>query len=73
MAKSELPINSVRIMLDLDWPQYSKGRYEAIQRAAEQVGRGIWAGSYVEPRFYRICIRAAGIPVNCSDDANAHP
>jgi endonuclease YncB( thermonuclease family) len=59
--------------LALDWPQYSKGRYEAIQSAAEQAGRGIWAGSYVEPWLYRVCIRAAGTPANCSDDASAHP
>ena len=59
--------------LALDWPQYSKGRYDAVQRTAEQTGRGIWAGSYVEPWLYRVCIRARGTPANCSDDANAHP
>jgi endonuclease YncB( thermonuclease family) len=45
--------------LALDWPQYSKGRYDAVQRTAEQVGLGIWAGSYVEPWLYRVCIRAS--------------
>jgi endonuclease YncB( thermonuclease family) len=59
--------------LALDWPQYSKGRYDAAQRNAEQAGRGIWAGSYVEPWLYRVCVRASGSPANCSDDANAHP
>ena len=59
--------------LALDWPQYSKGKYGADQRAAEQAERGMWAGSYVEPWLFRVCIRAAGTPVNCSDDANAHP
>jgi endonuclease YncB( thermonuclease family) len=63
----------VRNGLALDWPQYSKRRYDAAQRDAEQVGRGMWAGSYVEPWLYRVCIRASGIPSNCSDDANAHP
>jgi endonuclease YncB( thermonuclease family) len=58
--------------LALDWPQYSIGRYDAAQRDAEHVGRGIWKGSYVEPCLYRICIRASGTPANCSDDANAH-
>ncbi len=57
----------------LDWPQYSKGKYTAAQRDAEHAGRGIWAGSYVEPRLYRACIRANGHPADCSDDANAHP
>lgn len=63
----------VRNGLALDWPQYSKGRYNAVQRAAEHAGRGIWKGSYVEPWLYRACIRAGGEPSACSDDANAHP
>jgi endonuclease YncB( thermonuclease family) len=63
----------VRNGLALDWPQYSKGKFDAIQREAEHAGRGMWAGSYVEPWLYRVCIRAGGRPVECSDDANAHP
>ena len=63
----------VRNGLALDWPQYSKGKFDAIQREAEHAGRGMWAGSYVEPWLYRICIRAGGRPPECSDDANAHP
>jgi endonuclease YncB( thermonuclease family) len=39
----------VRNGLALDWPQYSKGKYDGAQRDAERVGRGIWKGSYVEP------------------------
>jgi endonuclease YncB( thermonuclease family) len=63
----------VRSGLALDWPQYSKGRYDAAQHDAEHVGRGIWKGSYVEPWRYRFCIRSHGRPADCSDDANAHP
>ena len=63
----------VRGGLALDWPQFSKGRYDAAQRDAERVGRGIWKGSYVEPWLYRACIRDNGSPTSCSDDANAHP
>jgi endonuclease YncB( thermonuclease family) len=63
----------VRNGLAIDWPQYSKGKFVAIQREAEHAGRGIWTGSYVEPWLYRICVRAGGSPANCSDDANAHP
>ncbi|MFG3598400.1 thermonuclease family protein [Bradyrhizobium sp. RDI18] len=63
----------VRKGLALDWPQYSKGRYEGAQRDAERDGRGVWKGSYVEPWLYRACIRANGRPSDCSDDANAHP
>jgi endonuclease YncB( thermonuclease family) len=63
----------VRNGLAFDWPQYSKGKYDGAQRDAEHAGRGIWAGSYVEPWLYRACIRANGRPAACSDDANAHP
>ena len=63
----------VRNGLAIDWPQYSRGRYDAVQREAEHAGRGMWAGSYVEPWLYRVCIRRGGKPGECSDDANAHP
>ena len=57
----------------LDWPQYSKGRYGDAQRDAEHGGRGIWAGSYVEPWLYRACTRAGGKPADCSDNADGQP
>ena len=63
----------VRNGLAFDWPQYSKRKYDDAQREAEHAGRGMWAGSYVEPWLYRVCVRASGSPSNCSDDANAHP
>jgi len=63
----------VRTGLAIDWPQYSKGKYAAAQRDAEHAGRGISAGSYIEPWLYRSCIRTGGRPPDCSDDANAHP
>jgi endonuclease YncB( thermonuclease family) len=59
--------------LALDWPNYSHGMYDKIQREAEHAGRGMWSGSYVAPWLYRVCIRAGGKPAGCSDDANAHP
>ena len=59
--------------LALDWPNYSRGMYDKIQREAEHAGRGMWSGSYVAPWLYRTCIRAGGQPAGCSDDANAHP
>ena len=62
----------VRNGLALDWPEYSKRKYDDAQREAEQAGRGMWKGSYVEPWLYRVCVRAGGSPANCSDDANAH-
>jgi endonuclease YncB( thermonuclease family) len=63
----------VRNGFALDWPQYSKGKYDRAQRDAEHAGRGIWQGSYVEPWLFRACIREGGKPDDCSDDANAHP
>jgi hypothetical protein len=63
----------VRNGFALDWPRYSKGRYGDAQRDAEHAGRGIWAGSYVEPWLYRACIRAGGKPDNCSDNASGRP
>ena len=47
----------VRSGLALDWPQYSKRKYDAAQRDAEHAGRGMWAGSYVEPGYI---VRASG-------------
>jgi endonuclease YncB( thermonuclease family) len=63
----------VRNGLALDWPTYSKRKYDDVQREAEHAGRGMWAGSYVEPWLYRACIRRGGRPGGCSDDANSHP
>ena len=63
----------VRNGLALDWPQYSKGKYDKAQRDAEHAGRGIWEGSYVEPWLFRACIRQGGKPGDCSDDAESHP
>jgi endonuclease YncB( thermonuclease family) len=63
----------VRNGLALDWPQYSKGKYDKAQRDAEHAGQGIWEGSYVEPWRFRACVRSGGRPGDCSDDANSHP
>lgn len=59
--------------LALDWPEYSKRKYDATQLEAERAGRGMWKGSYVEPWLYRVCVRAGGSPAGCPDDANARP
>src|ERR1700730_16199053 len=63
----------VRNGLALDWPRYSKGKYDKAQRDAEHVGRGMWQGSYVEPWLFRACVRQGGKPGDCSDDASMHP
>jgi endonuclease YncB( thermonuclease family) len=63
----------VRNGLALDWPTYSKGKYDGAQRDAEHARRGMWAGSYVEPWPFRACVRQHKRPGDCSDDANVHP
>jgi len=57
----------VRNGLALDWLEYSKGKYDSVQRDDEQAGEG----------YGRQLRRAVHIPAihsreaNCSDDANA--
>jgi hypothetical protein len=68
-----LPIGWCATALRIDWPKYSKGKYDGAQRDAEHAGRGIWEGTYVEPWLFRACIRQHGRPGDCSDDANSHP
>jgi endonuclease YncB( thermonuclease family) len=59
----------VRQGLAFDWPQYSKGRYSAAQKAAERAGDGMWGGQWVLPWRYRECTRAGGSPSKCSEGA----
>jgi len=56
--------------LAFDWPKYSRGKYAKAQREAQKAGRGVWAGSYVAPWFYRRCIDHGGKQSDCSDDPN---
>jgi endonuclease YncB( thermonuclease family) len=63
----------VRNGLALEWPQYSNENTMTRSHEAEHAGRGMWAGSYVKPWLYRVCIRASGSPSICSEDSNAHP
>jgi hypothetical protein len=39
--------------------KFKGGKYISAEREAEHGGRGLWAGSYVEPWLYRACIRRA--------------
>jgi hypothetical protein len=36
----------------IDWPQYSKGKFDAIQHQAEHAGLGMWSGSYVDRGYF---------------------
>jgi len=69
----DLAESLVRNGLALDWPKYSKEKYGQSQHDAKYAGRGMWAGSYVEPWLFRACIKQGGRPGDCSDDANTHP
>jgi endonuclease YncB( thermonuclease family) len=51
----------------LDWPLYSKGKYERYQGEAQKAGRGIWTGSFIEPWEYRACRRSGSAINQCSD------
>jgi endonuclease YncB( thermonuclease family) len=59
----------VRAGLAFDWPQYSKGRYTAAQKAAERAGDGMWGGQWVLPWAYRACVANGGRPDRCSESA----
>jgi endonuclease YncB( thermonuclease family) len=37
----------------LDWPQYSKGEYAALQGKAQAERAGMWQGDFQEPWAYR--------------------
>jgi endonuclease YncB( thermonuclease family) len=52
----------VRNGFALDWPRYSRGKYDPAQHEAEHAQRGMWAGGYVEPWLYRACVRQGGRP-----------
>jgi endonuclease YncB( thermonuclease family) len=52
----------------IEEPQYSHGTYAADQLAARNAHRGVWAGRFAEPSFYRACMHAGGGRVaECSD------
>ncbi|WP_300178399.1 thermonuclease family protein [Bradyrhizobium sp.] len=56
----------VRGGLALDWPKYSKGKYEAEQHDAAKAERAMWAGSYVAPWLYRSrsAVRTIQVPTH---------
>ncbi|WP_236840778.1 thermonuclease family protein [Bradyrhizobium sp. CCGE-LA001] len=44
----------------LDWPRYSKAKYEQEQREAEKAEIGIRAGSFANPWDYLMCVKEGG-------------
>jgi endonuclease YncB( thermonuclease family) len=50
----------------LDWPRYSGGEYGLDQKAAQAARRGMWAGKFVEPWNWRMCMRNGGQRNRCS-------
>ena len=69
VAGADLADWLVRAGLAFDWPQYSKGRYAAPQKAAERAGDGMWGGEWVLPWAYRTCVGDGGQPDRCSKSA----
>jgi endonuclease YncB( thermonuclease family) len=66
----------VRDGLALDWPQYSKRKYDDARREAERAGRGMWAAAissrgYIEYAFGRAEVRpiALTMPTRIHEDA----
>ena len=62
----------VRNGLALDWPQYSKRKYDDAQRDAERAGRGCGQGAMSSPGFsasvsgeagYRVTVRMTRTPI----------
>ena len=43
----------VRNGLALDWPQYSRRKYNSAQPDADRTARRMWAGSFVAPWLFR--------------------
>jgi hypothetical protein len=56
----------VRRGLAIDYAYYSKGKYRAAQDEASKAHLGIWAGEFIEPRYFRPCMKAGRLPVVCS-------
>ncbi|WP_316227185.1 MULTISPECIES: thermonuclease family protein [unclassified Bradyrhizobium] len=56
----------VRQGLAIEYAYYSKGRYRAAQDEASKAYRGVWAGDFIEPRYFRSCTKAGRLPAVCS-------
>jgi len=56
----------VRRGLAIDYAYYSKGKYRAAQDEASKTHLGIWAGEFIEPRYFRSCMKTGRLPSACS-------
>ena len=56
----------VRRGLAIDYAYYSKGKYSSAQDAASKAHVGLWAGDFIEPRFFRSCMKTGRLPSVCS-------
>ncbi|MCP3447350.1 thermonuclease family protein [Bradyrhizobium sp. CCGUVB14] len=56
----------VRRGLAIDYAYYSKGRYRAAQDEASKARTGVWAGDFIEPRYFRSCMKSGRLPSDCS-------
>jgi endonuclease YncB( thermonuclease family) len=56
----------VRRGLAIDYAYYSKGKYRAAQNEASKSRLGVWAGEFIEPRYFRSCMKTGRFPSDCS-------
>jgi endonuclease YncB( thermonuclease family) len=53
----------VRRGLAIDYAYYSKGRYRAAQGEASKARTEVWSGDFVEPRYFRSCLKSGRFAV----------
>jgi endonuclease YncB( thermonuclease family) len=58
----------VRRGLAVDFTYYSKGKYRLAQDEASLARAGMWAGRFVEPRYFRSCMKNGKLPSFCSSN-----
>lgn len=56
----------VRRGLAVDYAHYSKGKYRAAQDEASKAHIGVWSGDFIEPRYFRSCLKGGRLPPDCS-------
>jgi endonuclease YncB( thermonuclease family) len=56
----------VRRGLAIDDKCYSKRRYRDAEDEASKARAGVWAGEFIQPRAFRLCIKDGGQPQICS-------
>ncbi|MGY8631319.1 thermonuclease family protein [Bradyrhizobium sp. 14AA] len=56
----------VRRGLAIEYAYYSKGKYRAAQDEASKAHLGLWSGEFIEPKYFRSCMKTGRLPSVCS-------